>query len=670
MTVHQLLHGYDEGHTLLGASRPLAPEAARRALVLSDLSGAATNPAFDGYLTGYPLPGEGAYALARTWYAPEMPRPGCVWTHTLLVDFADLAVLHSPSVLLELFARPGLHLNSYERYGTELVVPSAEAAPRRKPGSEQDDRTATALLRALYVSDDGRDLPPVALVRSSAGPSEKLLLSVWAQQWPRLRRSFSFCTGALELRAPDGVLLDVQVTPDPRSARKWPEARILKGEPEDSGTSSERGWLQRAVADLSAGPEGAFRLRLRQLGADVPGERWVFAALAETVVLLDAEPAVHDRIRHLADAFPIPTEAPSLKALLLGADSFTVTEEAATLLALLTTPWMRSFDERGIDVFGRVERLWMTDRPSGLSLLGDLLEAEPNAWGTRVALRLVELATTRELVEILSRRGEALPAILAQRPEILHEPSLWAVRAVREPAAQALQGLDDASWQRAASAMLRAGVGDYASDVEARLGAGAAHLALDWLASPDHPGRTLPPDWARVVARHVGVLATRSSDKPQASLVSLLYDLGPSDAGLRSVPPSVWTSLPVQRGRSQLIFNAFLLSLGLYDAGGNGLPVVESVFQSVHDAAQSLPLQARRWIALHAPSRGLRIWENVSADEEARRALVRRALTYGWDAAALHRAARHKSTEKALAMTLKSVSGPRARALYDDFVGH
>ena len=35
---------------------------------------------FDQYVTGYPLDSINAYALAMTWYAPEMPRPGCVWT--------------------------------------------------------------------------------------------------------------------------------------------------------------------------------------------------------------------------------------------------------------------------------------------------------------------------------------------------------------------------------------------------------------------------------------------------------------------------------------------------------------------------------------------------------------------------------------------------------------
>ena len=44
-----------------------------------------------GYLTGFPLGEEGAYALIRTWPAPEVERPGSVWSHVLLIDFSELA---------------------------------------------------------------------------------------------------------------------------------------------------------------------------------------------------------------------------------------------------------------------------------------------------------------------------------------------------------------------------------------------------------------------------------------------------------------------------------------------------------------------------------------------------------------------------------------------------
>ena len=104
--LHQALHGYADGHRQLALSTTLKPRDQKRLLALSDISGPGARLDDDGYLTGYPLAESGYFALGRTWLAPEMPRPGCVWTHTLLIDFTDLAALDTLTGLLDLFRRP------------------------------------------------------------------------------------------------------------------------------------------------------------------------------------------------------------------------------------------------------------------------------------------------------------------------------------------------------------------------------------------------------------------------------------------------------------------------------------------------------------------------------------------------------------------------------------
>ena len=106
ITIDQTLHGYSEGHRLIEGSVKLPQPDARTMLVLSDASGSGSRIPPNGYLTGYPLAEAGKYVLARTWAAPEMSRPGCVWTHSLLIDFPDLARLGSADELLERFRRP------------------------------------------------------------------------------------------------------------------------------------------------------------------------------------------------------------------------------------------------------------------------------------------------------------------------------------------------------------------------------------------------------------------------------------------------------------------------------------------------------------------------------------------------------------------------------------
>ena len=104
--IHQVLHGYSGGHSLLAVSRKLPKKVERTLLLLSDMSGPSMVHGFETYLTGFPLQDISMYALGRTWYAPEMKRPGCVWTHTLLIGESDLAYIPDLNVLLKLFKRP------------------------------------------------------------------------------------------------------------------------------------------------------------------------------------------------------------------------------------------------------------------------------------------------------------------------------------------------------------------------------------------------------------------------------------------------------------------------------------------------------------------------------------------------------------------------------------
>ena len=75
-------------------------------LVMSDLSGPAFRNGYESYITGYPISGERIYCIAKTWFAPELPRPGCVWTHTLLLRDEELARIPSIGSLRTLFRRP------------------------------------------------------------------------------------------------------------------------------------------------------------------------------------------------------------------------------------------------------------------------------------------------------------------------------------------------------------------------------------------------------------------------------------------------------------------------------------------------------------------------------------------------------------------------------------
>lgn len=121
--VDQLLFGYRNGHELVAGSRTLPAGAQRELMPHVDAS---LESEGERDLIGISLPSLSSYVLARIWPAPELPRRGAVWTHALVVGFAELRTRGLRS-LLGLLRRPSG--DELEAYSERLPWP--EAAPAR-----------------------------------------------------------------------------------------------------------------------------------------------------------------------------------------------------------------------------------------------------------------------------------------------------------------------------------------------------------------------------------------------------------------------------------------------------------------------------------------------------------------------------------------------------------
>ncbi len=266
LKIHQALHGYADGHRQLAASVQLEPRDIKLMLVLSDLSGPGTRIDDRGYLTGYPLPESRMYALARTWAAPEMPRPGCVWTHTLLIGFSELAELADPVSIASLFRRPDM--SNIAGFASELSL--SVGSPLDLDTYELD--FARPLLAALYEEPHGR----VIAARPPTLDVDSVVMAVWTQQWPRLRRAFRFCTASTADRSTDSNAFDLQLLPSlDRSVR----SRFANAVEADVFASLKEEWLDDTVLDLAQADIGGLRTFLRRAGGDIESGREAFRSL-------------------------------------------------------------------------------------------------------------------------------------------------------------------------------------------------------------------------------------------------------------------------------------------------------------------------------------------------------------------------------------------------------
>lgn len=193
--IHQQLYGYSNGHRLISASTRLERADERTLLGYSD---SAVDPRWipsEGYMTGLPLSNSGVYALCRTWSAPEMSRPGCVWTHVLLLDFGSLATMRFLANVASMFRRPTRDI-TFETYQktTSVFENALSALPQV---AQVDYITLRELLTAsILVLYEGTSRDSILSLGSSSEvqAANQVALAIWTQQWPRLRRSFRFCT--------------------------------------------------------------------------------------------------------------------------------------------------------------------------------------------------------------------------------------------------------------------------------------------------------------------------------------------------------------------------------------------------------------------------------------------------------------------------------------------
>ena len=307
--VHQALHGYADGHRLLACSTTLKARDQKTMLVMSDVSGAGASLDTDGYLTGYPLPDSGVYAVARTWAATELARPGCVWTHTILVDFADLANLPSMSFLDAVFRQPVVGFQQLDYTGSLTV----ERLDDEKPMSVVTRDSLKRILAALYGH------PKDKVLSAATEAASQVVFAVWAQQWPRLRRTFRFCTTSFADRSTEGASFDLQFTPlHDRSYR----SRFVDVVDADRTSFPPYLWLEDAVQDISSGKDGALRKFLKDVGGDIAGGREMFGPLCSLHTMIPRFGTGSESIDHaisLIDTSFDLTSAGSLRALLVSA---------------------------------------------------------------------------------------------------------------------------------------------------------------------------------------------------------------------------------------------------------------------------------------------------------------------------------------------------------------
>jgi len=588
-------------------------------LVMSDVSGPGIASLGVPYLTGYPLAESGMYALARTWPAPEMSRPGCVWTHTLLIGFADLATLVSPSAIVELLERPTTKV-SLDIYSTDVVVEPQDHLVG-SPFLPEASSWFAKLASAVYEHPDEQ----VWARRSEGHNIDDAVLRLWDQQWPRLKRSFRFCTLTSRDRSQDGMPFDLQLIPGSESSSRLRFSSTVEGF--EAISESTGPWLDDLLHDAQFPHDSTLRPFLRKLGADMLGGREAMRPFCGLHAALEAtdKGGVSDAVRHV-ETSPVFSASGLVKSIVVQAamTNFSsvdghVLDFVIDNLPLLSEAVVR--ESQGPLAL----MLWERDPRRLLALSSDSHAEIHNAIRAGAASIPVDAVLNK-----LPQVGDLAMPLLNLLPATAEVPHFWDATQLL-PRSAALAGVDLSK-----DAVLRAmmlGLRDPAAIHQAVQAVGPL-VALDCLqrlvgsSNFDDQARL----WLRFVCSDPNVVAQFLANRPAPSckLLLLLADILEPDATPNEVGVDPWylalQTLVAAESRLPFALQVFGFRRALGRRSRSVGDLLKLTFEPLHIAAENDTFPDDQWQLLDVSLPWGRFGQERDRAIRLRRAMARKCV--------------------------------------------
>lgn len=616
-------------------------------LRMSDLSGGSVFPGFEEYLTGYPLASLDLYVFAKTWYAAEMPRPGCVWTHSLLVNNNDMQSIPSLEALGKFFIRP-VHLKAANK--TPKIVGQYSSPLQFTPDNSEGFAEASqvadnirGLVTALYEFKQSNLLIPAP----SAQSFENAILRLWSQQWPQLRHSFSFCTGALSSRGFAGKPFDVQCSP-PQLIREITTSAFAKQSVEMSLISSEKTqieqrWVDEVAFDAGLSRGGKFRSLLWSLAdGNSLGDFKSFANL--TLRLLSDTPiSLSELVTEVSIRFPEKSSGDFLKNNLFGEnrskDLPIHYSELDILTELATSDSYAAFDPKSLKLQARASVLCQHSPDEAKQLITAIFKGPVNSLGEEILTGLLESINPEIAKRITAQQPHFLPALFHAKPELGRSAELW--QAAGDHARELFEAL--ASKDSLSDELITA-------STEAFLSGGSESLvrrALDKWGKPAVFGvlNYVAQTSEGLSERAIGALTFHDKtvmewlvagpERPLFAKLLCAHVVAPYSYKVKEFGTDVWLRT-YEELRQQSKYNevnylaSFLLALGLQNASPIPIKVIGLCFQHIHQLAWDDKMPDANWIILEPIVPHLLWIHDWDKCERLRRGLVEAFVKFHW----------------------------------------
>lgn len=250
--IHQALFGYSDGHHLIKSSFPLSSNSIKLLEPLSDLSGTEFQANFDGYITGCPIAEDNLYAVSKTWYAYEMDRPGCVWTHTLLLNLEEIPYNIN---IDNLFSRPTNFSDEiFQQYEQPIEIKPNYTTSKYNHLSKDENvvQYISLILKAFLDSNK-----PVLIAAENCKYYNLAFEYLLTKFHNSFFENISFCSGSFSIRNINKKILDIQILPITLFKRKFRDSSDVSIVLENDLLKVQLHWInliiQEYILDIDVG---------------------------------------------------------------------------------------------------------------------------------------------------------------------------------------------------------------------------------------------------------------------------------------------------------------------------------------------------------------------------------------------------------------------------------
>lgn len=412
MKIEQMLHGYDNGHRLLAGSVLLKDSMDMDAIaIMSDWS-EFVDSSDSSYLTAYPLKESNYYVVAKTWYADEMKRPGCVWTHSLLIPIDGLNGIDDFNRLRTLFVRPKQEV-ALDNYSHTIEYQNKNFLADEYEVLDVDRFLALQVFQCFINAESSLVSTEVLKDKDTM---ERLMLSVMNVLPQEFLVKLSWCTGTAYQRKLNGIPLTWQF--------------LTRGRDNNiSVKRDEERWMTYVLDGILRGNVNQGQL-FRMFSEDVQNKEDNYAAIVIILYTLEdyfktgdkSEVRYEQVLGYIAKYFPETDDGTIIKKLCTNRTfSNRYCEDERFFYYFCTLPLDGVFDITETKVIERWNEFVESNRNDYLLFLSKLSEAGyVNDWGIQVLKESVEVMTDEEVITAFRTCFKLFTMIALLNPMLLN----------------------------------------------------------------------------------------------------------------------------------------------------------------------------------------------------------------------------------------------------------